>query len=240
MSATMTDTSGIVLYDLAGADADLRFSPHCWKVRMALAHKGLDVQTVPWRFTEKEAIAFSGQQLVPILVDQGEVVSDSWKIATHLEARYPDRPSLFGGKAGEALARFVNSWADASLVPAIAKLMLLDIHACIHDKDRDYFRASREKRFGMTLEAITADTAARRSDVQQALMPLRLMLRDQPFIAGDAPAYADYCVFGMLMWARCVGSADVLEADDRVYAWRERLLDAFGGLARGASVATAA
>ena len=43
----------IVMYDLAGADPALRFSPYCWRMRMALAHKGLAVETVPWRFTER-------------------------------------------------------------------------------------------------------------------------------------------------------------------------------------------
>jgi hypothetical protein len=33
------------LYDLAGADPDLRFSPYCWRTRLALAHKGLEVET---------------------------------------------------------------------------------------------------------------------------------------------------------------------------------------------------
>jgi glutathione S-transferase len=43
----------MILYDLAGADPDLRFSPFCWRTRFALAHKGLPVETIPWRFTEK-------------------------------------------------------------------------------------------------------------------------------------------------------------------------------------------
>jgi glutathione S-transferase len=59
----------IVMYDLAGADPALRFSPYCWRIRMALAHKGLDVETVPWRFTDKDVIAFSGQGRVPVIRD---------------------------------------------------------------------------------------------------------------------------------------------------------------------------
>jgi len=43
----------ITLYDLAGAEPDRRFSPFCWRTRLALAHKGLAVETVPWRFSEK-------------------------------------------------------------------------------------------------------------------------------------------------------------------------------------------
>ncbi|WP_375505338.1 glutathione S-transferase N-terminal domain-containing protein [uncultured Nostoc sp.] len=58
----------IRLYDLAGAEDDRRFSPNCWRVRLALLHKGLPFETVPWRFTEKETIAFSGQGKVPVIV----------------------------------------------------------------------------------------------------------------------------------------------------------------------------
>ena len=43
---------------------------------MALAHKELEVETVPWRFTEKDVIAFSGQGRVPVLVDGDKVVAD--------------------------------------------------------------------------------------------------------------------------------------------------------------------
>ena len=39
-------TPDLTLYDLAGADPTLRFSPHCWKTHMALAHKGLAANTV--------------------------------------------------------------------------------------------------------------------------------------------------------------------------------------------------
>src|SRR3546814_5616599 len=58
----------LTLYELAGADSRLRFSPHCWKVRMALAHKGVEARLISWRFSESEAIAFSNQRLVTILV----------------------------------------------------------------------------------------------------------------------------------------------------------------------------
>lgn len=69
------------LYDLAGAEDDLRFSPNCWRIKMALQHKGLAVDTVPWRFVEKDVIAFSRQKAVPVLVDNSTIVADSWEIA---------------------------------------------------------------------------------------------------------------------------------------------------------------
>ena len=87
----------IKLYELAADNADIRFSPHCWKTRLALAHKGLDVERIPWRFTDKDAIAFSGQGKVPVLLDGETSVHDSWTIACYLEDTYPDLPTLFGG-----------------------------------------------------------------------------------------------------------------------------------------------
>ena len=39
------------LFELVGTDTDRPFSPYCWRTRMALAHKGLDTTSIPWRFT---------------------------------------------------------------------------------------------------------------------------------------------------------------------------------------------
>jgi glutathione S-transferase len=228
------------LYDLAGADPNLRFSPYCWRIRMALAHKGLAVETIPWRFTDKAVIAFSGQGRVPVLVDSAttsgsdKVVSDSWSIAEYLETAYPDRPSLFGGASGHAMARFINAWADSVMAPGLARLVVGDVIHCLDAKDKEYFRTSREQRFGMTLEALRAERDKHLAPFRQNLQPLRGMLAAQPYVGGDAANYADYIVFGGFQWARCVSAYALLEPDDPVVAWRDRLLDAFAGLARNA------
>jgi glutathione S-transferase len=224
----------LTLYELAGADCDLRFSPHCWKIRMALAHKGLAATLVPWRFADKDTIAFSGQGLVPVLVHGADTVSDSWRIALYLEDRFSTRPSLFRGTDAMPVTRFVNSWADTTLLLMVARVILVDVYNCLDANDRRYFRSSREKYFGMTLEAVASDQPARRTDLQKALLPLRSMLKKQEFIGGAAPTYADYCVFGMFMWAHICSAIDILEPDDPIAVWRERLFDAFGGLARSA------
>jgi glutathione S-transferase len=225
------------LYDLAGADANLRFSPYCWRAKLALAHKGLAVETIPWRFTEKDAIAFSGQDRVPVLVDGEKTVADSWAIACYLDDAYPDRPALFGDAAARAATRFLNSWADSVLNSGIVPLVLLDIFRAIHPKDRDYFRASREKRFGMSIEAYGADRDKRVLAFRQSLAPLRTTLATQPYLAGERPAYADFIAFGGFQWARCVSTFPLLEADDPIVPWRDRMLDACDGLARRALAA---
>ena len=222
----------ITMYDLAGAEADRRFSPFCWRAKMALAHKGLAVETVPWRFTEKDRLPQPNQGRVPVIVDDGRVVHDSTTIADYLETRYSDRPPLFGGEVGRALARFVQNWTETVLQPGLIGFVVLDI--CRHSapQDQAYFRQSREERFGTALEEVVKDRAQRLPAFRDSLAPLRRTLERSKFLAGDAPAYADYIVFGAFQWARAISDFELLAADDPVAAWRGRLLDAFGGLAR--------
>lgn len=219
------------LYDLAAAEPDRRFSPYCWRTRLALAHKKLGVETIPWRFTEKATIAASRQGFVPVLVDGDRWVSDSWTIANYLEDTHPDRPSLFGGAAGRSLMRFYSTFADG-LVAAIFPFIALDILDRIADRDRDYFRASREKRVGMTLEAFVAGREAKLPAFRGSLAPLRRTLTEQPYFGGNEPLYADYAVFGPFQWARCISPFTLLEQDDPVRLWRDRLLARFDGMAR--------
>ena len=223
-----------LLYDLCGRDPALRFSPYCWRTKLALAQKGLEFETIPWRFTDRAPLAAHGAEKVPLLLDGDRAVSDSWTIAEYLEDTYPDRPSLFGGEGGRALAKFINAWADAVLIAGIAKLVVSDIPDLLDPADRDYFVTSREKRFGMKLAQVTADRDKGVAGFRAALMPLRMIVRSRPFLHGEAPAYADAIAFGSLQWARCTSAFPLLEKDDPVHAWRERMLDAHGGIGRNA------
>ena len=222
------------LYDLAGAEDDLRFSPNCWRIKMALEHKRLVAETVPWRFVEKDAIAFSGQKLVPVLVDRDKTISDSWEIAKYLESTYSDRPSLFGGSAGEGLALFIKFWCEQTLNRIVLRIILPDLFACLHEKDKPYFRESREARFGATLEQYALPAEHGVSLLRDALSPMRSTLQRQPYLAGAEPTFADYIVFGTFQWARSVSPVALVETGDPVFEWRERLFDAFGGFARRA------
>lgn len=219
------------LFELAGADPARRFSPFCWRTRLALAHKGLDADTVPWRMSEKESIAFSGQGKVPVLVDGEQVVSDSWKIALYLEDAYPAAPSLFGGEGGMPAVRFINAWADSVLMAGMVKLVVADIPRHMDESDAAYFRRTREERLGAPLETVCADREHEVERFRQSLVPIRLALRSAPFIGGDTPHYADYSVFSCFQWARCISDFPLLTADDPVAAWAGRLLEAFDGMA---------
>jgi glutathione S-transferase len=132
------------LFELVGTDEARPFSPFCWRTRMALAHKGLIAESIPWCFTEKQAIAPHKSEKVPVLLDGETSVADSWVIE-----------------------------------------------------------------------------------------PMRLTLKTQAYLGGEKPNYFDYIVFGGFQWARVVSPFFKLLAEgDPIYAWRERLLDAFDGMAR--------
>ncbi len=100
----------VILYNLCGADEHQHFSPYCWRIKMALAHKELSWEERPTPFTKVREVAGGVSAMVPVVEDDGYTISDSWDIANYLEETYPTRSSLFGGEAGRALSRFVESW----------------------------------------------------------------------------------------------------------------------------------
>jgi glutathione S-transferase len=220
------------LFELVGTDEGRPFSPFCWRTRMALAHKGLSAQSIPWCFTDKGAIAPHQSEKVPVLIDGETSVADSWAIANHLEDSYPDRPSLFGGEGGRAIGRMMNWWGDIAVVGGMFPLIVADIPGHLKPVDAAYFRKSREARFGKPLEEVTAAREKSVEGFRRTLDPMRLTLKTQNYLGGNAPNYADYIVFGAFQWARVVSPFKLLAGDDPVYAWREKLLDAFDGMAR--------
>lgn len=228
----------LTLFDLSGKSGS-RFSPYCWRARLALAHKGLerDCKVEHVRFTDKDKLSFTGQKLVPVLQDGETVVADSWAIACYLEDTYSDRPSLFGGDAGRGSARLIANWVNQEINPRIGRSVVADVMARIEPVDHEYFRSSREARYGMTLEEAQAGREERLPELMRALEPARGVLRDQPYIGGETPLFSDYALFSAFAWARIVSPFQLLEPTDPLYDWRERLLDAFDGLARSEAAA---
>ena len=226
----------ITLYELEGTGGR-RYSLFSWRARMALAHKGLQFDSHPVPMSDKAALAFSGGKTVPIIRDGQTVVRDSWKIAEHLEAAYPQSPSLFGGAIGQGLCQTFNIWADRTLVPAMLPVIVADIHERVDPVDRDFFRAMMEGILKSKLEDTRAGREKAAERLGRTLDPLRAALKRQPYVCGASPAYADYIVFSVFQWARVMSPYRVLADDDPVAAWRERILDLHSGFARNAPAA---
>lgn len=220
----------LVFYERVGHEGR-RPSPYSWRIRYALAHKGLDFEVRPVRFADVEVIrGLTGQHLTPVLSDGGHVVHETWEIACYLEDRFPNSPSLFGGATGRGMARHINSWSDTQLGPPLHRVIYADFSAVLDPGDRDYFRTTRERDLGMTLEAACADPQAKLAAFQAACAPLERTLTAQPFICGSGPAYADYTVFSIFQWARLGSPKQVVAPGSAIAHWRGRMIALFDNL----------
>jgi glutathione S-transferase len=87
------------------------FSTNVERVALALAHKGLEAESV-WidPADRSEVVRISGQELVPVLVDGERVVSDSTAILEHLEERFPEPPLYPADPARRAELRLFVDW----------------------------------------------------------------------------------------------------------------------------------
>lgn len=205
------------IFDLALADGR-RPSPFCWAVKLALAHKGVAFETTPTRFIDIPAIRGGGFRTVPVTEIGPEAIGDSFALALRLEELHPEGPTLFGGPGGVALTRFVGGHV-AHLMRKIARVIAVDICGALDAENQAYFRASREKGLGGGLEEIAADREGGVAAVRDALTPLKIMLRAQPFLGGEAPLFADFLLAGVVQWTRVVGTVDFLEGEEAVAAW---------------------
>jgi glutathione S-transferase len=88
-----------------------RYSTNVERVALALAYKGLEVESVAVDPADRSvAREVSGQDLVPVLVDGDEVITDSTRILHHLERRFPDPPLFPSDPAAAAEVEVFLDW----------------------------------------------------------------------------------------------------------------------------------
>jgi glutathione S-transferase len=69
------------------------WSTNCERVGLALAHKGIEAQSVLIDYANRRPVeAISGQGLVPAIEDAGQVIHDSVAILRHVDERTPQPP----------------------------------------------------------------------------------------------------------------------------------------------------
>ncbi len=89
------------------------WSTNVERVALALAHKGVEVESVVIDYSDRtKAIELSGQGLVPVLDDNGTVVADSRAILRHLEATRPDPPLFPSDPCRRAGLEVFMEWFD--------------------------------------------------------------------------------------------------------------------------------
>jgi glutathione S-transferase len=220
------------LYELV-LDNGCSASPYVWRIRYALAHKGLSCETVPLGFTEISRSFRDGFKTVPVLEHGDSMLAESWDIAEHLDRAFPGRPALFSSPAEQAMVRLTDAWFSAEIVRKMFFIYVLDIHDAARPEDRGYFRRSREERLkGKTLEEAVSDRESRLPALRHSLTPLRTHLARFPYLGGRAPNYADYIALGVFLWVASVSTLPMLAHDDTLRSWVDRGFDLYGGLGR--------
>lgn len=219
------------LYEVRGEDVEFRPSPYCWRIRMALAHKALAFEPIPWCAVEKERIARSGGGTVPVLVDGDKWIRESWDIALYLETAYPELPALFEGDGDRTKSVFIDAWTTNVVHPVMAQAVLLDQFPLLAAKDQAYYQERTKRKFGTTLEDMCRDPDGAVDRLRNLLAPLQLALDRSDFLGGDRPGYGDYIVFGAFQWARVVSTRRLVDDDSPLGRWFARLLNAFDGFA---------
>ncbi len=213
----------IKLYELSGQDRDVRFSPHCWKTRLALVHKQLNYESEGVCLTEKEKIAFSNQPLLPVLTDDDTTVVDSWDIALYLEETYPSAPSLFGDEQTKQDVESIHKWASTALARHVPSIILVDVFNLIREEDREYFRETREARVGKTLEACCSNPQVSIDAFCQELASLTDRLNAHDYLTGVKPNYADIIVLSTILWVEVSSSRKILAEDHVAYPWYQNM-----------------
>ena len=87
------------------------FSTNAERVALALAHKGLSADSVVIDYADRSEVErVSGQQLVPVLDDDGTIVVDSMAIVAYLEAKVPEPPLYPADPARRAEVEVFVDW----------------------------------------------------------------------------------------------------------------------------------
>jgi len=186
-------------------------SPFSAKVRIALAEKKLDYETllVPWsRKTlwgpkPREFLAVSPRGLVPVLIDGDVTVHDSTVICEYLEDRYPEPPLLPRGAAARARCRQLEDEADFAMSQEVTPLV------------QELFTKSDDSARDMARVGAASDALARRYETLEK----ELARRDH--LCG-AFSVADIATFMVVGFASNFGVAPA-DGHPNLRAWVDRV-----------------
>ncbi|EPQ53556.1 hypothetical protein GLOTRDRAFT_63138 [Gloeophyllum trabeum ATCC 11539] len=208
------------LYDLEGRTRP--WSPHAFIVRMILNYKGVPYETIYISFpdirpTIQKLDPNHEQYTIPFLVDHYKRVTvvDSVEIAGYLEAQCPMTPSVLPGGIQPLCSFWYKDFLHPKVLVPMLKLLLAPVcNGVLDHRGAEYWRRTREKRFGMRLEEM-AGTEERWTQLWETIDPelqrIGRALRSNKhcYLLGSTPSYPDFSFCAALAWAQV--------ADERLF-----------------------
>jgi len=193
-----------------------RFSTNVERVTLALADKGLEVESIWVDPDDRSPVEqVSGQRLVPVLEDDGRVIPDSTAILAYLEERYPDPPLYPRDEARRAEIELYIDWFNR-----VVKRPPNEIEAELLSEHPDD-------------ERIATSAAAMRANLDRH----EALLAGRDFLFGDSFSAADCAAFPFLKYAlicdreddelfhRILDDYQNVELRPRLAAWIKRVND---------------
>ncbi|KAK3707824.1 hypothetical protein LTR37_011826 [Vermiconidia calcicola] len=210
--------SEIILYDLPSQGRNACWSLNPWKARASLNYKGLSYKT---EWIEYPDLAPTFQKLgIPkndgsssiyeysspaAKLPDGSYVMDSRKIAEALEKVQPE-PSLHMDR-GDVIDR--TQAAVSGMLQNLGPIGMPRIPGrLLNPRSAEYFRESRAKRFGMSLEELGKSEKAGENAWKNAephMNELKNILnenKDGPYVLGSSPSFADMIIAGLWVFVK--------------------------------------
>ena len=152
----------------------LHRSTNVERVTLALAYKGVEAESVWVEPDDREPVEqVSGQPLVPVIEEDGEIVFDSTAILRYLEQRYPEPPLYPRDEARRAEMDIYIDWFNR-----VWKRSPVDLEAVFLRGQPDEDRV-----------AALAEAFATHLDFHEALLGGRDYLFGSEFSAADCAAF---------------------------------------------------
>lgn len=194
---------------------EVPWSTNVERVVLACGHKGIPVEHVVVPDTDRSHVrAVSGQDLVPVIEHDGNVVHDSPRILEYLEERFPDPPLYPRDPGRRAELRTFIEWFNR-VWKRPPNEIAAELDGDAPDRDR---------------------VAALSSEMKASLDLFADLLHDRPFLWGPSFSAADCIAYPFLKYATARDPADretfhlVLEdhlplgaAHGPIRAWIERV-----------------
>jgi glutathione S-transferase len=177
-------------------------STNAERVALALAHKRLTVESIEIDPADRSEVRrVSGQDLVPVIDDDGRVVFDSMEIVRYLEERYPEPPLYPRDPADRA-----------------ATLIFIDWFNWVWKRPPNAMEAE----MGRAAPDRT-QIAAWGKEMTQALDLFEGLLTGRDFLMGDRFSAADVAAFPFLKYA--LDGEARLRADNDIELFHKILVD---------------
>jgi glutathione S-transferase len=184
--------------------------PYCVKVRTALDRLGLDYHSVPIDPGDRSGVRkLSGQDKVPVLVDDTEVIVDSTRIFRHLVARYNGSELLPDDPWSRSLAWILEGYADEVLGPLIRRLINLDL---------DWSPGAAEEG-----RPDAAEARWLKNELFAEMEHLESLLAGSDYVLGDSPTLADLALHAFLGCLELRAQPPIPAQFSRLRSWYARM-----------------